>query len=63
MADTCPRDWMGFCLVAVVSFCGEQCQHQGKTLRDKLAIVERARQKRLRALASVCEANPKGDGE
>ena len=56
MADTCPRDWMGFCLVALARFCGQRCRHEGKTLRDKLAIIERARQKRLRTLGSIDEA-------
>lgn len=53
MYDTCPRDWMGFCVVALSGACDSSrghCQHESKTRRDKLAIIERARQKRLKAI-------------
>lgn len=52
MTDTCPRDWMGFCLVAMAGACFldmTECRHEGKTLRDKLRIIERRRQKLLKA--------------
>lgn len=53
MTDTCPRDALGFCLVALVIFCEQPCRYGDMTRRDKLAIVERARQRHLRTLGSV----------
>jgi len=48
----CPRDEVGYCLVAWSGLCNIRfdCQHDDKTIEEKLDMVERERQRRIETI-------------